>query len=72
MACDTARGSDELGAHCMDADWTEGQCFERGADNPTTVDRPVPGTDVEEVGPILPGSSDAQDCDHDGIPCADR
>jgi hypothetical protein len=27
---------------------------------------------VVKVGPILRGTADEQDCDHDGIPCADR
>jgi hypothetical protein len=27
---------------------------------------------VEKVGPTLRGTADEQDCDPDGIPCADR
>jgi hypothetical protein len=65
-------GSDELGALCMDVDWTEGQCFELGAGNPARADCTVPGTDVERVGPILRGTSDEQDCDKGGIPYAER
>jgi hypothetical protein len=65
-------GSDEPGALGTDVDWTEGQCFELGADNPERVDCAVPGTDAEEAGPTLRGTSDGQDCEHGGIPHADR
>lgn len=65
-------GSTELGALCMDVDWTEGECFELGSDNPVRADCTVPGKDVERVGPILQGTADDRDCDQGGITYSER